>query len=102
MEVAVWCRWMLSCKSYARTTSNIDTAIQEKARQQEQQNLGPWKQQNASTEQVQHCSTSFRETVRHHASAAELGPMKQRHTGMGTMNIRNGTGNKKRSESGYK
>ncbi|PBL02333.1 hypothetical protein ARMGADRAFT_1057775 [Armillaria gallica] len=40
-------------------------AIQEKVLQQEQQNLGPWKQQSAGTEQVQQCRTPFRETMRH-------------------------------------
>ncbi len=40
-------------------------AIQEKELQQEQQNLGPWKQQSAGIEEVQQCRTPFRETVRH-------------------------------------
>ncbi|PBK68334.1 hypothetical protein ARMSODRAFT_214588 [Armillaria solidipes] len=36
------------------------------------------------------------------ASGAELGPMKQRHMGTGTMNIRNGTENKRLSELEHK
>ncbi len=40
-------------------------AIQEKELQQEQQDLGLWKQQSACTKQVQQCRTPFRETVQH-------------------------------------
>ncbi len=75
-------------------------AIQEKARQQEQQNLEPWKQQKRR----HRASATLQHTISRNsaASAAELGPMKQRHTGMGTTNIRNGTANKKLSQLEYK